>query len=317
MDSSVAGGMGILPGPWADPFLWAALAALFVGLAAGLVLRALRRSRRRGDADRRRRSARFARAIAYLSLGILALAALFVLADKDGLSAIRKEGSPVLLAWCALILLLGVCAGRNPLAFGLPIACLALAALGFLRLTIEGWLPIRPSSASSLVIARLLPYEVGTAAFRGQLELPERDSVPVVQELGLASNSVGLRVECLELKEPFRLAACLVSPKARAASADYSETLMLYRVVGLALPGDSHSGLDFKGPSHLRFLDALIPLSPALGFEPGSPPAQGRRFFGLAERTRRTSPCGTLAALEPLSFALSLPALTVELRPGQ
>jgi hypothetical protein len=317
MDFSVAGGMGIVLGPWADPFMWAALAALFVGLAAGLVLRALRRSRRRGDADRRRRSARFARAIVYISFGILALAALFVLADKDGLVRIWAEERLILLAWCALVLILGICAGRNPLVLGLPIACLAFAALAFLRMAIAGWLPVQPGSGSSLVIARLLPYEVGTTAFRGQLELPERDSVPVVQELGFASNSVGIRVESLELKEPLRLAACLVSPKVRAASAIYMETLRLYRVVGLAGPGKPSLGLDFRGPAYLRFLDAVLPLPPAEGFEPGSSPARGSGFFDLAERTRRTSSCASLSPLEPLSFELALSDLSVTLRLGR
>jgi hypothetical protein len=315
MDSSVAAGIGQVGGAWTDPYLWAALAALFVGLAAGQVLRAFLRSRRRGDVDRRRRAARFARAIAYLSLGILALAALFVLADKSGLSEALIAGRSVLIASCAMFFVLGLCAGLAPLLLGLPIACLAFAALGFLRFALAGWLPIRSDSGSSLLIARLLPYEVGPSSFKGQLELLERDSLPVVQDLGFASSSVGIRVECIELKEPLRIAACIASPKVRAASKAYAGTLRLYRIDGLVAQGDASPGLDFKRPLHFRLLDAVLPLPSGEGLAPAFSPARAQALFGLAERTRRTSLFGSLALLQPLSFELALPDLSIALRP--
>jgi hypothetical protein len=316
MDSSSSTGLGGVVGLWSDPFLWSLASALFLGLAAGQVVRALRRSRRRADDDRRRRSARFARAIAYLSLGILALAGLFVLADKTGLNEAWNAERTVLLASCAAIFVLGACAGRCPLALGLPVAGLLAAAFCLLGLAVAGWLPLRSDSGSeAFVVARLLPYKVEPNSFSGQLELPERDSVPVVQDIGLASSSVGLRVECLELREPLRLVACLVSPKARASSAAWSGSLKLYRVAGVAAKGGL--SLDFRGPAHLGLLDAALPMSADEGLEPLSAPARTEALFGLALRVRSTGESLRLVPLQPIFFEISRSDFSVRTRSGR
>jgi hypothetical protein len=316
MDSSSAPGIVAAGALWADPYLWTWAASLFAGLAAGQALRALLRSRRRADADRRRRSRRFARAIAFLSLGILAAAALFVLADKAGLSEAWAGTPLVLLAWSLLSLGFGLCAGFRPLALGLPLAALGLAALGLANLGLRGWLPLRGGAGSWVEVARFLPYEVGPASFRGQLELPERDSMPIAQEAGLASSSIGIHVESLELKGPLRLAAGIAYPRARAASTAYSRASGFYRVVGLAAPGSlgSLATLDFAGPPYARLLDALLPLSG--GNEPGGPPARASSPFGLALRTRRTSAASPVAVLEPVVFELSGADYSVRTRSG-
>jgi hypothetical protein len=222
----------------ADPFLWAALASLFLGLALGQGLRALVGIGRGGVKARRLRSRRIARAIACVSLGILALTALFVFADKAALAEAASAAQALtLLAWASLALVFGFCIGFRPLVLGLPFALVLFAALGSLRLALEGWLPLH-ASASAGEIARLLPFEATGASFRGQLELPERDSVPVAQEVSLASGSVSLRAEIVELRGPLRSAYRLARLKARAAASTGDQTNeRFYRVVGIAAPG--------------------------------------------------------------------------------
>jgi len=297
----------------ADPFAWAFIAALFSGIAAGQCLRAFAAAGRgRGDALRLR-SRRIARAIAYLSLAILAAAALFVLADKGALASAWASPA-ILLGWAALVLAFGLCAGTRPLLLGLPLAVIAGAALVLVRLSLEGWLPLRSAAAPKVEIARLLPYEVGASSFRGQLELPERDSVPVAQEVGFAASSAALRVEGIELKEPLRLAACIVLPGARGAAAAYTTTLSLYRVVGLAAPGVT--GNAFATPRWVGLLDAALPLRAGEGLESGLPPARARALFGLAERTRRTSAAAPLVALDALVFDLDAKDFSITSSPG-
>jgi|GEM_PF-1762019 len=327
MDSSQAA-LGFVGSPWSDPYLWCGAAAFFAGLAGGLVLRAFWRSRRLSSSDRRRRSARFAWAIAHLSLGILCLAGLFILADKGCLAEAWGDDRLVLLASSAAALLVGICAGYRPLVLGLPAAGALAAALGALGLAIAGWIPLRADAAQGTAVARLLPYKVEARSFGGQLELPERDSVPVVQDLSLAAGSAGLRVECLELGEPLRLAACVVSARARSAPASSPDgKLRFYRVAGVvgeaaagAAPGGgpaaaaSFVSSNFPGPAHMGLLDALLPLPPREGLEPGSAPARATAFLGLALRLRLTSACSPLVPLEPVSFVLRAPAYSLEAR---
>jgi hypothetical protein len=269
---------------WADPYLWTTTASLLAGLSIGQGLGAL---------VRRRRSRRLARCIAYLSLAILALAGLLVLSDK---AALALAPSRLLFPWSAAIACLGLLAGRFPLAAGTPVALLALAALFLLRLSLAGWLPLRPGAP--LPVATLLPYEVGPASFRGQLELLERDSIPIAQELSLGSSSVALSAELLELEGPLGFCAGLVSPRTSA-----SGTRRFYRVVGLAAPGGM--GRSFPSPAYLRFLDLALPLGPSEGLEPSGPSVSRSALFGLAKRSRGTSQAASLVALERLTFNLS------------
>jgi hypothetical protein len=306
---------------WADPFLWIGTAAAFAGLAAGQALRAFAPTGLGRSHASRLRSRRIARAIAFLSLGILAAAALFVLADKVGLADAWASGPARLglLAWSALALAFGIGAGSRPLLLGLPLAGLGLAALGLVHFGLEGWLPIRSEAgaASDVEVARLLPYEVGPASFHGQLEFPRRDSLPVVQEVGLASSSIGLCVESLELRGPLSLAACILLSEARPPSTAYSQTQRLYRVVGLAAPGSLAIGLAFPAPRYIHLLDAVLPLPAGAGLEPAGPAARAAAFFGLAQRSRRTSAAKPLVVLEPVVFGLDGTDLVVKARTGR
>ena len=171
-------------GPWQEPYLWASATALFVGLAVGQVTRALFLERRRDERSARLKSRRIARAVAFLSLGILTLAALLILADKGALVAgihpVGSSGMPgPLVFWAGIVAVMGIIAGIWPLAAGLPVLAVTLAGLVLVRLGIEGWQPQRPATAGGTAkIAELLPYEVAAASFRGHLELLERDSAP-------------------------------------------------------------------------------------------------------------------------------------------
>jgi hypothetical protein len=280
-------------GIWADPYLWASAAAVFAGLAAGQAARALIFARGGESRTTRRRSRRIARATSFLSLGILAFAALLVFADKTALG-------PELILWVALIAVLAVAAGCRPLSAGLPLVFVALAALAMLRLSLEGWLPLRPAAAgASVKIAALLAYDVGPSSFRGHLELPVRDSVPIAQELGLASSSAALSVESLELWGPLGFAVSIAAPQARP---DFAPMTRFYRIVGVAAPGGIFQ--KFASPVHVLFLDAVLPLPAAAGIEPGGGAVSRQAVFGLARRSRRTSAAAPLIALEPLSFGL-------------
>jgi hypothetical protein len=310
MDSSAAAGLGsgLLPWIahylrdsrylWADPFLWASAATAFAGLASGQALRALVPSRRAPASSSRRRSRRFARAIAFLSLGILAAATLLVLADKGALADALAPGGG-LLPCAAAFSALGLLAGFSPLGLGLPLSGLCLVVLVLVRLALAGWLPFRQPAASpsgpAFEIARLLPYEAGAASFRGQIELPERDSVPVAQEAALASGSAGLMAETLALKGPLRLAARIAMPRARSAA---FATTRLYRVSGLY--GERGTSQDFPAPRNAGLLDAVLPLGAAEG-----PASSSAGLFGLALRLRVSSPAVPLVALQPVSFRLA------------
>jgi hypothetical protein len=296
-------------GIFADPYLWAAAGAAFVGLAAGQALRGFVSVREGSLRHRRRRPLRVARAIALLSLGILCLAALLVLADRASLAEGLARG--LIVPWAALTGLMAFVAGFMPIAVGLPIAGLCLAILGFASLSLEGWLPYRSSSGSPVEAARILPYEVGPASFRGQIEMTERDSVPIVQEMSVAAPSVGLCVEGLSLDGPLGFIADLVHPRRPiigAAAARGVPTvskpakLRLYRIVGLVSPGGA--SWFFPNPPHLDFLEALLPLPADSGLAPAAPLAERSVLFGLATRTRAASPAVSLLALEPVVFGL-------------
>ncbi|MGA2546717.1 MAG: hypothetical protein ABSF43_09230 [Rectinemataceae bacterium] len=306
---SAAAGIGAQNGSlgfWANPYLWTSAAAVFFGLAAGQAARAFLPAREGGVRAVRRISRRLARAIAFLSLGILAMAALLVLADKTALVAEITRGGIVpgaglLLPWAGFIAVLALVAGLRPLEAGLPLVCVALALLVLVRLALEGWLPLGPPRADGyLEIAKFLPYEVGSSSFRGHLELPERDSVSVTQELGLASSSIAISVESLEFVGPlaFVVEAVGAFPRTKAA-----EALRFYRVVGIAAPGGIVQA--FALPAHVRLLDALLPLPADAGREPGGPTVSGGAVFGLAHRSRLTSSATPLAAMQSLSFGLN------------
>ena len=279
-----------------DPYLWALLAALLAGLALGQAARwaatllgASRTSSRNAPNRRARRAARSARAVALAALAVLAATALLVFPDKAGLS------DPLLRLSAAAALGLGLVGGTFPLAAGLPLAALALGAFLFLRSGLGGWIPFGGPGP----LGSLLPYELkagpaGEGSFRGELELAERDSVPVAQEVGLASDGAALAVESLELKGPVGLAATL----ARGGRS-------FYRVVGLVgRPSAAGQGprLLFAGASPL--LASLASLGADEGMEPGAAPAVRGELLGLVLRRRATSAAAPIVVLEPIRFSL-------------
>ena len=124
---------------WADPYLWSMARPSSPASPEGRVSAPF--------GDPRRRPRRIARAIAYLSLGILALTALFVFADK---AALAEAWAGALLPSSLGALALGLCAGSLPLILGLPLAGIVLAALVLLNLGLEGWLPLRPGAGGRI-----------------------------------------------------------------------------------------------------------------------------------------------------------------------
>jgi hypothetical protein len=289
----------------ANPYLWATAASAFAGLAAGQALRAFIVVREGTARAARRRPSRIARAIAFLSLGILALAGLLVLSDK---SAPRMG----LVPFAALAFLLSLLSGFRPLVLGAPLALACAASLGAIGLALFGWLSLRPpatTQGSSYEVASLLPYEVGASSFRGHLELPERDSVPVAQEVGLGAAELAVSVESLALAGPLAflgdLALASVPPS-------HTGTLRLYRVVGISAPGGLSQS--FPVPAYIRLLDFVLPLPPGAGTEPGRSAALRSGLLGLASRSRLTSPSVRLVALQPVSYSLIVEGGEVKIR---
>jgi hypothetical protein len=279
-----------------DPYLWSALAAAFLGLALGQAIRWLISyprfaAHRAGRADSKR-AHRSARALVFFSRAMLAAAALLVFPQKASLF----EGA--LRPWAASLLVLGTLAGVWPRAAGLPVAVLLAAAVLALDLGLSGWLVFHGPGP----VATLLPFELtvpaGTgsdgaaprgASFRGELELAERDSVPVVQKVEMGTSEAALAVESLEFRGPAGFVASLLRSGRR-----------FYRLVGLV--GPDLPPLRFPPASGL--LGRLAALGPDAGFAAGAPPVEREALFGSFIRRRSSSASVTLVALEPVRYAL-------------
>jgi hypothetical protein len=290
----------------ADPFLWALLAALSVGLAAGQALRAFLPLGGEREPMLRKRPARLSCSIALFAVALLAVAALLIFADKASLAS--AIAAATLIPWACATVAVGFLAGLRPFVFGLPLLGLSLSALGFLAFCLQGWLPFRAAASESFEVARLLPYSADPSGFNGQLELRERDSVPVVQDLALSTNAVCLRAECLAFSGPLRLAASIVAPGGAPPAADpltpgdgaiaaFSPVLRFYRIVGIASP-DGRASLSFARPRHAALLDAFLGLGPG-----ASRPASA--LFGFVTRSARSSAPSQLIALGPVAFFLA------------
>ena len=221
----------------ASPFLWAGLAALFLGLALGEAYHWQRRARRGEE----KAAARLSALAAFcLAVALAAGACVLILPEKASL------GDPLLPYWAGLALACGLAAGLAPRAAGLPLLGLVLAAALLLVESLAGWLPL----AGPTPVARLLPFSVGPDGFSGELEVLERDTVPTVQRLELKAASAALVVERLELAGP----AALVAGPA------------FYRVVGLS-GGPGGDSVSF--PARRSLLERVLPL-------PEGPEAEAR-----------------------------------------
>jgi len=276
---------------WRDPYLWAALGALFLGMAAaqgGRWVAASRAAAARG---------RSARALVFASLAVLAAAALLVFPPKASLL------DAWLWIWAAACLAAGVLAGLWPRAAGLPLAVLFGTSLAVLAFGLAGWLDFHGPAR----VATLLPFEVvrpgaaaGTeagaapsagASFRGELETAEQDSAPLVQELSMQTADVALVVEGIELRGPVAFLAAL----ARPASAG-----RFYRLVALVGPGSP--SIVFPRPAKL--FERLAAIGDAEALEPVAPPVERKALLGLFTRRRAASGSAALVALEPARFDL-------------
>lgn len=312
-------------GIWAEPYLWASLAAIFLGLAIGQGCAALffglpERNPNRGGLARataflvqsRRRGRRAARAICFLSLGILSLAAFLVLAQgaefvKAGLFVGKASA---LTIWALALLVLAALAGLRPLAAGLPLALIFIALCVLFRLGLEGWAPLRLTSGQALRIATFLPYELGGASTRGHLELLVRDSGPLVQDLTLDSSSLALSVESLALSGPAGFLAELVealSPGRGGLGGRF------FRVVGISGPGGKSLGFPSRSP--LPVFETLLPLPEGAGLEPSGRADAPGALLGFAQRSRASSEARSLVALEPLAFSLDEAGLPSAIAP--
>jgi hypothetical protein len=204
----------------------------------------------------------------------------------------------VTLAWALLVLALAFLAGLHWLAAGLPLSLLCLSSFLLFRLALQGWIAVDRDPRQNLRIAAFLPYELGKASARGQLEL--FGQVPSARELSLDSTLIALSVESLAFAGPLGFIASLASAPAPLKQLPRGR---FYRITGIAAPGVPAKPL--PEPPYLRFLEALLPLPSGAALEPGSSPATQSSVFGLARRIRQTSQAALLIALEPVSFSLS------------
>ncbi len=279
----------------ANPWLWAGLAAFFLGLALGQLLGALLRQQpgRAGLAARtgRPRSWKGAsvRALLLASLALLAVTALLVLPAPASLS---WSG---LLAWSGLALALGGLAGLLPLPVGLPLIALALASGLALRSGLSGWTAWEGPGP----LARLLPIEVANAGRPGSLVRAELELVagrgPGLIELSF--DSAGLAVEALEFRGPLS-ALALLSRLDRPPS-DSAEVARFYRVAGLVGPAQS---VELPLPGGWP-LSILARLGPQEGLAPGAR-SEKASLGGLVMRRRAASALRALEPLLSLSFSI-------------
>jgi len=298
-------------GIFADPYFWTSAAALFLGLAAGQGIKACG-----GGSGRGRRGRRIARALCFLSLAILGLAGFLVLADGAAFFRTGLFGgqAPALLAWAALIAALSCLAGLRPLAAGLPIAVLGLAVFVFSRLALEGWAPLRPLGGAPARIASFLPYGIAPSAVRGHLELFNRDSAPIAQDLALDGSGISLSVECLFFAGPLGFLAELATPQESPPPTSPTPRVdprRFFRVVGVNSPGGGTQS--FATPAHVALIDTLLPLPAGAGTHAEG--ASRSALFGLARRSRQSSEAAALVALEPLIFTLDDAGKIVALAP--
>jgi hypothetical protein len=278
-----------------DPWLWIGASALFLGVALGQAARAILPERMRTARSGRRRSRRVARAVAFLSLAILFATGILVFTPKEALGpgAFPLEA---LAPYAAALALGGALAGLLPLAGGLPLAAVVLALALAFRAGIDGW----TLYIGAGTVARLLPYEVEAASFKGELEVAGPGAAAGAHPASAAAGSASICVDALEFSGPLSLAARILGPS--SGRGRYEPSRRFYRVAALVAPGAAPAFLD--APARQRWIEAVLPIAEGAGLEPGGALARSEALGGLAARYRSSGPGRGLAALVPVYFDL-------------
>jgi len=268
----------------ASPWFWGGLAALFLGLAVGLLLaraaKALRshvRARiraRRQDGGPGLLEAAAARrpavrgfpvaVVVWSSLAILAGAAFLVFPDKT-----EAFTWPV-LAWSLALAACGLVVGRFPRAGGAAFLVAMFALCGFVWDSTRGYV----SFAGPVELARLLPLSGSGGSWLAEFMVHGRDGLPVAQHLEFEGDAAALVVDRLDLLGP-------------ATMAGYRH---FYRIAGLA---DSSDRLVVDFHPRRNFVERFRPLD-----------ALKAQTAFLLRRSRVTSAVLPLVALQPLAFSL-------------
>lgn len=197
-DPSFIAGVGLL----------SSLSAMFLGLSVAVVVLSLLRL---GDG---KGAGRISLIIVLCSFAIAAGAWVFVLAVRNGL------GVPD-LKWYALVgLALGLFGGLLPRLTGIPLLTLAVLAV-FLGISeVSSWHPWQ----DELRVLELKIYAADETSSLCGLSLPDRNAVPVLQNLRLAPGDLVLHVDVLILEGPlaffcgsrhYRLASLEADPGSR------------------------------------------------------------------------------------------------------
>jgi hypothetical protein len=311
----LAASLGLVTGPSlaASPYLWVTMAALGAGLAAGQVLGwafgRVRRVTRRVAAttsgarhvarahprDRRSPGAgRLARAGAFSSFGILALAGLLVFPSKDYLDA------PALCAWALFFALAGLAAGLWPRAGGAAAAALLVAVFALVHVAIASWTPFE----GEVEIARLFPLELsnaqGGSVYRAELRIvgygAGGGAVVSPRMIELPRDQTAIVAESIELRGP--LAFLALFPKSPMI------VLRLYRVVAIAGESEAPYRLPQSASPTDRLVSRFAALEASQGYRPGAPPAVKESLAGLFVRIRAASAEADVQPLQGIVFTL-------------
>jgi hypothetical protein len=175
-DPSFIAGVGLL----------AALSTFFIGLGLAAAVLALLRM---GDG---RGAGRISLIIVFCSFAIAAGAWVFVLAARSGL------GLPV-IRWYALAgLLIGLSGGLAPRLVGIPVLTLAILAVVLGSSELAAW----HAWQNGLEIMELKIYAADEGSSLCGLSLPDRNAVPVLQNIRLAPGPLVLEVDALAVDGP-------------------------------------------------------------------------------------------------------------------
>jgi hypothetical protein len=173
-----------------------------------------------------------------LSLGVGLSAWAFVIMGRGTIAYDQ------LFTYAALGALLGMAFSLYPRAVGSLLAALALGAFALAWLESSTWHESRPD----IELARISVYEADDAGSFVGLSAPDRNALPVLQNLRLPPGELRFEAELLSLRGPF--AAFLGSG--------------FYRLSGLRAGAERIALPVERGPLHESSLLAL--LAPALGF---------------------------------------------------